>query len=485
MEEQKQKQIGAFYTPDELVDAVLEAIDYNPEADYKKSILDPACGDGQFLVKISEKICQLKEKENIIDGLYNLFGYDIDENAVRKTKERLDNVISKYKPELSGFINWAVYKKDSLSITKHRSYDIIIGNPPFVRIQEMTEAQKAVVAQYEFCSYGSYDLYLAFVELGIKLLKENGVLAFILPNSFMYTSSAKIMREYIVKNNMIGKIINYGSLEKFKNVGTYISILVLRKHNNKTFWIYEDREMQKQLYIPSGYWLSDFVKHTGKNHVLLSDIADIHVGITTLADKIFIVKKTEEKDGNIKIKNGCGIEHWIESNILKLCIKASRFESDDDFLKDPEYIIFPYKMLNGKFHIIYEEEMKCEYPLAYAYFEAYKDRLLARDRGKGESKYPTWYALGRHQNLEEVWGPKIVVPPIIKKPNFRISLLEDCGLYAGYFIKPKTKNIDMHHILSNLNSERMHDWLITNSRPFRGGYRACNKTLLKDYPIYM
>lgn len=214
----KEKLTGQIFTPFFIVEKILDDIKYNSKEILGKTILDPACGDGRFLLKIAERIIEYSKPENIYDNLSKIYGWDTDKKAVSLAKDKLNKLIEPYNIN----IKWNLKIQDSLKINTKQKFDFIVGNPPYIRIQHLEiEIRTFIQQNYKFCKSGSTDIYIAFYELAINLLKNSGICAFITPNTFFQTETAKPLRKYFESNKNIRQITNYGHLQLFDNATTY------------------------------------------------------------------------------------------------------------------------------------------------------------------------------------------------------------------------------------------------------------------------
>ncbi|MCF6242944.1 MAG: hypothetical protein L3J74_16575, partial [Bacteroidales bacterium] len=209
----------------------------------------------------------------------------------------------------------------------------------------------------------------------------------------------------------------------------------------------------------------------------LGGIADIHVGITTLADKVYIMPIVKEEKKYVLLNSKHKGDVKIEKEILKPIVKVSVLKSPDAAIS--EYVLFPYKKINGKHVIIPEDELKAIFPLAYKYLLSVKDILDKRDNGKPNKV--AWYAFGRSQGLDTSFGEKILFSPMNKKPNFIFYKNKEATFYSGYCIKYKG---DVQKLLNQLNSGRMADFIQISARDFRGGWKAYNKKIVQEFVVY-
>lgn len=488
---------GVVYTPSWIVKAILDNIDYTQNI-YNKKIIDPACGDGAFLsIAVDRFINSAKkaknnnnETKNLIEN--NIYGFDIDKNAIQKCKSNLNNIAKKYN---INNINWNIIETDSLNkniISKYfKFFDFVVGNPPYIRIQHLgKERRKKIQNEWSLCKHGSTDIFIAFFELGYNLLNSNGKLGYITPNTFLKTQAGKNLRYYIQNSNSLKMLIDFEHHQVFKNATTYSLITVIDKnHNNSVFSLYKGNQNNIQYIddininnLDMNNWILTSNKILNKLKLIeargtpLNKIAKIHVGITTLADDYYIFKNPIIK-GNIttiKLKNGK--EFNIETNILKPIIKASILKNPDE--KQNRYIIFPYKKINEKHNIIPEEELKNKYPSTYKYFLSIKNELLARDKGKPNPVL--WYAFGRSQGLNTSFGNKILTSPINLKPNFIVWTKKEYTFYAGYCIK---FNGDLNWLAKQLNSSDMEFYINRISRDYQNNYKSFAKSFIEKFSI--
>ncbi len=193
------KDWGIFFTPQWVVDFMVNLIDEDKLKFTNLNILEPACGICQFLYGIK------KNKKNIFISASKRVGVEIN-------KEVIDYV---YKNNLNSDIE--IIHHDYLLWETNDHFDVIIGNPPYgipslsehYTIKIDNETKKIYKQIYETW-YGKYNVYGAFIEKSIKLLKENGQLIFIVPATFMILDEFKKLRKFLATNGKT-EIIYMGS----------------------------------------------------------------------------------------------------------------------------------------------------------------------------------------------------------------------------------------------------------------------------------
>ena len=480
---------GQVYTPVFIVRKILDDIGYNSPSVLGKRIIDPACGDGRFLVEVAKRIIEFSPKNDLKQNLERVYGWDTDPNAVKECIDNLNELVSIP-------IDWNVRQTNSIKHIQTQSlfsqkdkaekFDYIVGNPPYIRIQHLDIEQRQYIQNnYTFCKSGSTDIYIAFFELCLSLLNNDGVCGLITPNTFLSTETARPMRQYFAENKSLRQLTNYGDAQLFDNATTYSAITVFDKKEQHHFLYqkmlglqtYEARQIAfTELKEPFWQLSHQEPANVSLGRKKLKDICKIHVGITTLCDSayIFPIERLEDKYAFVKTKLEGTVK--IEKLILKPIIKGSKLKNSEQ--KITEYVLFPYKKQNSKHTIIHEKELQQKFPLAYNYLLSVKPELDKRNNGKPNTV--AWYAFGRSQGLDTSFGAKIIFSPMNYRPNFVHYDDPECTFYSGYCIKYEG---DVTKLLLQLNSERMQEFVSASSRDFRGGWKAYNKKIIENFEV--
>jgi len=192
-----------------------------------------------------------------------VFGVDKDYNAVEASKFGLllkllegedVNSVNKSNPILpdldsniffgNSLINSSEIKENkNLEIInpydfKDLKFDVIIGNPPYMKSEDMkniTPIEKAIYEENFKSAYKQFDKYFLFIEQGLKLLNDDGVLGYIVPSKFSKVGAGKNLRELLSKNGSLQSLISFGANQVFKDKTTYTCLLFTSKKSNKTF----------------------------------------------------------------------------------------------------------------------------------------------------------------------------------------------------------------------------------------------------------
>ncbi|GAB3171339.1 HsdM family class I SAM-dependent methyltransferase [Telluribacter humicola] len=480
---QKKKLLGQIYTPAHIVEKILDEVHFKAEAVTGKTILDPACGDGRFLVAVVQRIIQYSPAHSLSDNLHKVYGWDIDAEALALCREALDELVV----PLGLRIKWQLYQLNAFDqVYSRQQFDIIVGNPPYIRIQHLPAQQRAwLQQQYTFCRSGSTDAYVAFFELAARLLAPDGICGYITPNSYFTSDTARPLRQYFTDHQNLRLITNYGSVRVFESAGTYAAITVFGTRQQQQFryelsnerFEYRGRSISFDELKQCDLWQLSVVPQKHIMGTRLGELCKISVGLTTLCDSIYLLKVDNMDKEVVEATSKKGERFKIERSILKPVVKASRLKGTDDPIR--EYILFPYREdTYGKNEIIPEAELKAYYPYAYKYLLRNRPTLDRRDNGK--PNLIAWYAFGRSQSLDHSFGPKIIFSPMNREPNFVWYPNPDCTVYSGYYIKFEGDGATLARIL---NSPLMADYMTIAGRDFRGGWKGYSKKIVENFIV--
>ncbi|WP_296621547.1 N-6 DNA methylase, partial [Marivirga sp.] len=227
---------GAIYTPEVVRQYITNAALSSCNSFDKLLICDPACGCSGFLyeaVKLLKKRTSKTYKE-IIEQ--NIFGLDIQEYSISRSKILL-TLLAVISGEDADRFNFNLFKGNALSfkwvnhLENFSGFDIVLGNPPYVCSRNIDEESKKLLDNWSVCSTGHPDLYIPFFEIGLSILKDNGVLGFITMNTFFKSVNGRALREYFQNEKFNFKLIDFGSNQVFQSRSTYTCICLVQKNH--------------------------------------------------------------------------------------------------------------------------------------------------------------------------------------------------------------------------------------------------------------
>ncbi len=395
-------------------------------------------------------------------------------------------------------------------------FDIIIGNPPYIRIQNMMkyspleiEYYRSSFSPYETISTANFDKYIVFIERSIMLLKVGGSLGVIVPNKFFTIDSGKLLRNFISKNKYLSEIVHFGVEQVFKNKLTYTCILNLKKDLNTNFtvehvqdlhsWLYK-KEKNIEIYENKDFsqepWLflspnvrQVFKEIEDKFLTKIGNVADIFVGIQTSADSIYVIQPIKESENLIWFTNKSGELQKIEKAILKPFIHDIKLEAFGNPIPN-SYLIFPYKGFNGNRAILYTiSEIRSLFPNCYTYLMSNKEKLLER-AVKPPFNDEDWHKFGRSQSLSKFDGnPKLIWTVLSTEPRYvydnKDIIFSGGGNGPYYGLRLQTDSpysiFYIQAILCNPVIEAMIKTGKTSN--FKGGYYSHGKQFIECLPF--
>ena len=492
---------GAFFTPPYIVEHIVREI--NP--DNNDLILDPSCGCGAFLVG-AVRFLRNKHGLTIKKILRNLFGADILSYNINRTKLLLASFGLMHE-EILEETDFNLIVADSLKHDWLEKFDCIIGNPPYVKYQDLSDDNRVFLKDsFESIGKGTFNLYFAFFELGYELLTPNGKLGYITPNNYFTSLAGETLRRYFRDKQCCFKIIDFNHFMVF-DAQTYTCLSFVSKARCNTILFdkmfvddhigfLNDLEFSKvplsELNPQKWRLLRDNERHVIKQvetcGTPLGDLFTISVGIATLKDSLFIVDAENGK--YIKDVDGEKIE--LEAASLKSLYKISTFDSQSDVDHNQKKIIFPYEVINGKAKLYSEEYMKESYPNTWRYLCSIRSQIEKR----GKVVVDPFYMYGRSQGLNK-FGIRLLTPTFSQHPKFLLVREVDslyCNGYGLHFIPQldsmslfgenpiqQERNIDILQRI--LNSEIMDFYVKNTSVSIQGGYPCYQKNFIERFSI--
>jgi len=488
---------GAIYTPLNIREYIINGsfiINEGNYTDYK--IADISCGCGGFLFNVAQKL--KNETELTYSEIFanNIYGLDIQTYSITRTKLLLSLLALSDGEDVEEYIfnlyvNDALLFKWNLVIEDFNGFNIIVGNPPYVRLRNLGDDTKKLLKNWEVCKTGLIDLYIPFFQIGLENLTVNGVLGYITMNSFFKSLNGRALRNYFQRKSLAFKIIDFGSDQIFKSKNTYTCICLIQ-NNNQDYIEYalidkihlEDNHNFNQIQYDrldskKGWNLqsNEIISKIESTGIPFGEIYKTRHGIATLKNSIYIFKPVKEDENFYYLKNGNTFK--IEKGICKDVINSNRLTNETSIHRIKEKILFPYND-EVKPKLIEEEELKSLYPNAFEYLNQKKDILDKRDKGKG--KYQKWFAFGRTQSLEKVEN-KLFFPKICNSsPNCILEADENLLYYNGQAIIGHTEEEMM--LIKKIMGSRLFWYYITNtSKPYTSNYYSLNGNYINNFGV--
>jgi len=536
---------GVYYTPAPIVDylscLIMEKAFKGKSFAHisKKRILDPSCGCGSFLVAsyryILEKLAEhcannrdVSFTEKAVDVLNStIYGTDIDKNAVNWTQRLLfftawqSCLIYEQSPDSnfklpSSDLDDNIICQNFLEISQHtftgrsEPFDVVIGGPPFVRVQELFRQNPETVREYKLrfkAASSQFDLYMLFIEKAIELMGHEGHLGMSVSNSFLRSDSGKKLRELISDTCNVEEILEFEDSRVYQNALVQIALITLKKTDTKTqtkhiFVKGKDGFRRRLKNLNDGVSIRDLNIHNCKNGdwtyenrsdmefldkieqagKTIKDLSiKVHFGMATGADKVFMLKGTNSLDGKSKtiIAESRLLEGWFEfeREILQPVLRGRHIHGYEK--PAPEKMcICPY----DHFGVIMPESiLSRNYPLSYKYLQRCREALESR-RMKGNLP---WYCY-RTDNISRYFqSPKIITSSVINGLSFSFENQNVLCSGSTVIINPDKADISPYLLLAIFNSSVFRKWANLKMPSLGDGWKSLRVGIMHEFPIVL
>ena len=400
--------------------------------------------------------------------------------------------------------------------TGRRGFDCIIGNPPYIRVQELKkwapDECEFYKWRYKSAAKGNYDIYVVFVERCLELLAPNGLLGYIMPHKYWQAKYGEGIRDVIVQGRHIRSIVDFTDQQVFRGVTTYTAIQVFQYTPNAgcvDVAIISDLTdgdlqcraideatpangsrlcMYAAVHPATGNpWTflsladTDWCAEVSQNNPPLVNVAsEIFVWLQTSADTVFLFEEFEEHSETTRVRSvKLGHDVILESALLKAVVRSGNVGRHWGI--PTARVLFPYNLRKDA-QIISPSFMASKYPLAWSYLLANEEFLRSRESGKFD--HDEWYGLMR-KNLDRWRGSKVMVPYMVTNLSAFVDTIGDLYFVnvttGGFGIRSDT--IDQHYLAGLLSSALLDRWFKCQAGKFHSGYFGANKQYIEHLPI--
>ncbi|MCV3376639.1 Eco57I restriction-modification methylase domain-containing protein [Campylobacter sp. IFREMER_LSEM_CL2194] len=202
---------------------------------FAKEIKQLTSGANEYSKKYGDFLAQDEKDENFRAFFSkNMFEFDFDESAAKKEFKKLKKLYeSIFDLESANPFEWRFEFSEVLDEGGNfQGFDLIIGNPPYIRQEDIKELKPNLAKNYKVYK-GTSDIYTYFYELGFNVLKQNGVLSFITSNKYTRAGYGEALREFLLKNTTLLEYIDLNGIKVFDSATVDTSILSFEKAKTK------------------------------------------------------------------------------------------------------------------------------------------------------------------------------------------------------------------------------------------------------------
>lgn len=449
----KQSRLGQVWTPDWMVSHMLDLAGYTGDAVLSSRILEPSFGNGAFLKEIVTRILKessargmtAEDTASIINN--NIHGIEIDKEIYKSTIDELVEMCSRYGVHTS-FPN--LLNMDAMDIDPSFKYDIIVANPPYVRVHLMDESSRK---KAEHWSMGSkiQDLYTVFIDICSSVLTDNGIACIITPQSWLKDKGRAPVRRSLCERGQLDLIENYGFHPVFNKASTKVCVTRLAKGKDRKTSpgsvCLQDKSVNGSQIIGNGektVTYDEFLKKddtrnkkktpntvssSSSNLIRVGDLFEVRTGVQTSCNKVFVLSPDHPLTS-------------LDSQFINPAVKGTKHKPGDEF----GYILYPYVNTvseDGQHQVVpaTEEEIDTE---IMDYLKDNQHVLEKRSLSPGCQ----WFHYARTQALVDTLRPKVLTPGII-------DTKEGCNLpqtdilpsgtvvYSGHYLMHPTDDTDV------------------------------------------
>jgi len=402
----------------------------------------------------------------------SLIGWDILEDNPNLTQEEIER------------INPFDWEKEFPTIFQNGGFDIVIGNPPYIGFHGF-KSEKDYLKELYLSATGKFDLYLPFIEKGLKLIKNRGFFGYICPTNFTKRDHGRALRNYIRTSHTIIQIVDFEDVQIFQGVLNYTGIFIIKSarpsQNHKIsyksrsldsadFYVAQENLPSDDVWVFRPDLLDLFIKKIiNQNTAPLSDLClGISEGIVTGENSVFLLQKNYAS------------ELKLEKEIIKECIRGRQIRRYKIEEMD-EVVIYPYYLAEGKTKVLSERDLK-RYANTADYLLSRRPDLSGRPYFEKSPK--AWYELWCQRNLSMLATKKIVVPEL--SDSNRFALADEQQFYGdtvcGITLLPNTPE-NILYILGILNSKLIEYYYKKTTVPKANGFYIYKTMFLKKIPI--
>ncbi len=226
---------GVVYTKRWVVELLLDLSGYSPDKNLVDSLaIEPAAGDGAFLGPMIERLVKSCQKlgRSLSECQNSLLAYELDEKSAARARAVVQELLKDHgakSPLAKRLADAWVVNGDYLLDVDTRQADFIIGNPPYVRLEDIPEETASVYRSAYPTMRGRADLYVAFFEAALRELKMGGVCAFICADRWMRNQYGAELRQLISSAYSVEILLSMHHANAFDDdVDAYPAITVIR-----------------------------------------------------------------------------------------------------------------------------------------------------------------------------------------------------------------------------------------------------------------
>lgn len=424
--------VGAVFTKQPIIGLILDLAGYSPEKIRLMNfrLLEPSCGDGAFLSEAIRRLLaseraharQIDWSSKALEGA--ITACDLNSGFVEIARETtIGQLINEgcAADRATTLASIWIRHSDFLLTAWTEPFDFVVGNPPYVRIEELPVAVLRRYRElYQTCTDRA-DLYVAFFEKGLRLLSPEGCLAYICANRFAKNLYGRELRQFIAREYHVRYYLNLEHTQPFESeVSAYPCIAVIDRERGKPTKVATLADVEsvtldrirpaakasrsrllanfRSWYADGAPWIAterkrfDHLALLAERHPVLEESAKdtkIGIGVATGADDIYIRQGLD-----CAIESNCQLPLVMAADIQPSALNWSGYYLINPFSDADDGSLRPFDAFPG--------------------FAAYlmKHRVALMGRHVAKKRNESWYRTIDRINATLTKKPKLVIPDI-------------------------------------------------------------------------
>ncbi|WP_257904607.1 type IIG restriction/modification system [Campylobacter lari] len=448
---------------------------------FAKEIKQLTNGANEYSKKYGDFLAQDEKDENFRAFFSkNMFEFDFDESAAKKEFKKLKKLYEGiFDLESANPFEWRFEFSEVLDEGgSFQGFDLIIGNPPYIRQEDIKELKPNLAKNYKVYK-GTSDIYTYFYELGFNVLKQNGVLSFITSNKYTRAGYGEALREFLLKNTTLLEYIDLNGIKVFDSATVDTSILSFEKAKTKdssfkylapntellkendfniesilNFNKIAQNSLSKECFTFNDESTNALKAKIEKHGAPLKDWHGLNIyrGILTGLNEAFII--TTEKRDEILTKCKDEAEKERTAKLIRKMLRGRDIKRYSYEWAGLWVIFIPWHFPNvekPKTMLENEQDLKEQYSSLYNHLLSHKEKLSNRNKAETGIRYE-WYCLQRWgaNYYQEFEKEKIGWQRVTQEPSFILEnervLLDSMAFMVG-----NSKN-ELKYLLGFLNS---------------------------------
>lgn len=443
---------GDVFTRPEVVQYMLDIVGYTCYRNLSElSVLEPSCGNGEFLIEMLRRFSASAKQ----------YGFSLAETvskcfaACELDTKKVAACIERIKQEFPAITDFSfIHQGDFLEMNSDRMFDVVVGNPPYVRYENLTEEMKRRYKRKFPTFYYRADLYVPFYEKTLRLLRSGGRHCFICSNRWLKNEYGKKLRKLVADNFRLERILDMEQAQPFQeDVMAYTDIVLISSKAPAQNFLYAKANNVSTLrqttfdikVSPNGDDWSDTFRPSSYGNTMTLEEQGFHIGIgvATGASNVFVSEHLpDEVEPELIIPAVCARD-----------LRGNRFNWNG------QYLLNPYDQ-HGRLVKL------SHYPRLETYLHRHEERL--RGRHVARKNADNWYRTIDRIYPELTTQPKILLPDM--SGNYRIFI--DRGKYYPlhniYYITGPEDQLPV--MAAMLMSHYTHEQLASLTNTMHRGY---------------